>query len=110
MLDGFDRYFVDAVLQIRGVLDVPSPEQLREACTQLDAYYAAVMRAPEPPAADDEDWLDGHTFDSAATQAAYLYLHFGVVHVGQATAAETQAFSDWWLNGLLARARKAAAA
>ena len=102
LLDGFDRYFVEAVLRIQGVNGLPTTEQVRSACAQLDGYYAAVMRAPEPAHTDDEeDWLDSHTFTSAAAELAFLYTQFGVIDMRQATTAETAAFKRWWLSGVL---------
>lgn len=109
MLEGFDLYFVEAVLRIRGAGDDPTTEQLRAARAQFDGYYAAVIRTPEPDDVDKE-WLDGHTFDSAAAQFAFLYTQFGVIYVSQATADEIAAFTRWWTTDVLPDARTVSAA
>lgn len=101
LLDAFDRCFVEAVLRLRGITAEPAALQLRGACAQLDAYYAAITRAPEPQHDLDEQWLDGHTFSSAAEQLAFLFTQFGVLYVSQATAAQLQALNLWWTSGAL---------
>lgn len=110
LLDGFDRYFVEAVLRIRGIYAEPMASQMQDACSALDSYYNAIVNAPPSERAADENWLDGHTFDSAAAQSAFLFIKFGVVDASRATAQELEAFNSWWLREVLPAAGLSASA
>ena len=98
-LDPFDHAFVDAVLRIRGVDEMPTFEQFKDAILVLEAYYSALMKAPSSKDPRDEGWLDGHTIESAASQFAFLFNRFDVLYVSQATHEQLAAFTEWWTTG-----------
>jgi hypothetical protein len=98
-LDPFDHFFVDAVLHLRGIDTEPTLDQLREACAVLDAFYRAVMKAPESEHPVDIEWLEGHSMDSAAAQFAFLYTQFGLIYLSQADVRQVDAWKFWWRTG-----------
>lgn len=100
-LDPFDFAFVDAVLHMQGVEGQPTAEEARAAHSVLDSYFAALMRAPISADPQDDEWLEGHTLESAAAQFAFLFFHFGVLSVNHATGRQRAAFSGWWATGEL---------
>jgi hypothetical protein len=98
-LDPFDHAFVDAVLRIQGIDELPTSEQFRAARAVLDAYYSALMRAPASTSPLDEEWLEGHTLESAASQFAFLFTQYSVLYLSQASDAQIAAFTQWWQTG-----------
>jgi hypothetical protein len=98
-LDPFDYAFVEAVLRLQGIDVVPSQKQLHVAIQVLNDYFAALMRAPESRDPIDAEWLDGHTLDSAAAEFAFLFMHYNVLYVSQASGEQLAAFSHWWSTG-----------
>jgi len=100
-LDPFDAAFVEAVLRIQGIDEVPTREQLRAALQELNDYIGALSRAPRSDDPVDAEWLDGHTLDSAASQFAFLFMQYGVLRVSQASRDQMAAFNHWWQTGEL---------
>src|SRR5690349_6666981 len=70
-LDPFDAAFVEAVLHIQGIDEIPTRVQQHAALQLLNDYIGALSRVPHSDDPVDVEWLDGHTLDSAASQFAF---------------------------------------
>ena len=98
-LDPFDNAFVDVLLHLRGIHEPPSYDEFKDALDELASYYSALELAPPNSTALDDEWLEGQSIDSAASQLAFLYHRFGVLYRSQATTAQLTAFQRWWITG-----------
>lgn len=98
-LDPFDHAFVDAVLRLRGIFELPSVDELKSALDELNRYYTALMQAPVSSDPADEPWLRGQSIDAAASRFAFLFTQFGVLYVSQATPRQRAALDAWWETG-----------
>ena len=101
----FDRAFVEAVLEVRGVHVNPTLEDFRHAVAILSEYYTALTLTPVAREGEalafDGGYPDHELLGSVATQCAFLFTQYGIACWSHAGIEQTEAYTRWRDTGKL---------